>query len=280
MNAMPRTYILFSKMACRFLFYRHERDYLGGKLQGGERSSFVLVGGHRAASMFLQSVFTRLAEADGLPRVNLQAYFLHTDRPRVEELFSVEQCAEYFKPQGFFYGAIRRPVPLENLDRFRVLLVLRDLRDVLTSGYYSIVYAHTVIDDHHLAQKKRALEQTVDEYVLDNLAKWRASYEEMLDWAEASNIKVERYEDMVADFGGWLRRVTKRLELDGDNSLLDQIIGEADFKVAKEDVSAHKRGVVPGAHERKLKPETKEVLDRELADILGRMGYAAGVPES
>jgi hypothetical protein len=226
--------------------------------------------------MFLGRVFSRLADEAGLERVDLESYFVHTDRSRVESLFTDGQCEQLFQKRGYFYGPLRRPVPLKELGDYRVVLVLRDLRDVLTSGYYSIVYAHTVIDEHHLKAKERAVAQGVDDYVLENLPAWKARYLEVLDWADACGLKVERYEEMVGDFDAWIRRVSRSLELDGNEQMLEEIIAEADFQVEQEDKTAHKRSVKAGSHVRKLTPATREVLDRELAEVLARMGYQEG----
>ena len=277
MNTMPGLYVRLSKLVCRHVLFQRERRYLNGELEPrtGE-PSVIFFGGHRAASMFLGKVFSQLAADAELRRVDLESYFLHTDRSKVDQLFTAGECEPLFRKEGYFFGPLRRPVLLEDLDSYRVILVLRDLRDVLTSGYYSIVYAHTVIDELHLEARERAAAQGVDEYVRENLPAWKARYLEVLDWADTSGIRVERYEDMVEDFGGWLRRVPPPLGLDGNQRLIEEIISQADFDVVKEDKTAHKRSVKAGSHARKLQPETREFLDRELAEVLERMGYQKG----
>ena len=277
MNAMPGTYVRLSKLVCRHVLFQRERRYLGGQLKSrSDQPSVIFFGGHRAASMFLGKVFSQLAEDANLHRIDLESYFLHTDRSKVDQLFTAGECEPLFREEGFFYGPLRRPVLLENLNNYRVVLLLRDLRDVLTSGYYSIVYAHTVIDDLHRKARERAAAQGVDEYVRENLPAWKARYLEVLDWADTSGIRVERYEDMVEDFGGWLRRVTPPLGLDGNQRLIEEIISQADFDVVKEDKTAHKRSVKAGSHARKLQPETAAFLNQELAEVLQRMGYEEG----
>ena len=53
----------------------------------------------------------------------------------------------------------------------------------------------------------------------------------------------------------------------------DRILEEADFEVSGENLLAHKRAVKPGNHLKKLKPETVERLNGELAEGLELFAY-------
>ena len=61
---------------------------------------------------------------------------------------------------------------IANFEKYRVVLMIRDPRDVLVSRYYSLGYSHTPPSKHSdkygdfLKERKRIRQITVDEYVV------------------------------------------------------------------------------------------------------------------
>ena len=59
------------------------------------------------------------------------------------------------------------------------------------------------------------------------------------------------YEEMVTAFPEFIRKVVEHAGMDGNRSLVDRIVKEADFEVSSENVLSHKRSVKPGNHRKK-----------------------------
>ena len=74
-------------------------------------------------------------------------------------------------PQGIVYAPLRRAFFPNNHDKYSVLIILRDPRDVLVSAYFSIRKSHVLPMNPHireglLSERRKAQEETIDEYAL------------------------------------------------------------------------------------------------------------------
>ena len=78
---------------------------------------------------------------------------------------------------------------------------------------------------------------------------------------------------MVLDFPSWESQLYTYLDVDPPEPIRTQVADLANFDVPSEDVTQHKRQVVPGDHKRKLKPATIEEMNTILAEHLTQYGY-------
>ena len=180
-----------------------------------------------------------------------------------------------FQPKGYYYGPIGSYRDIPHRHDYRVVLQLRDPRDVLTSLYYSTAFGHALISQKLVEERKEALKLSLDDFVLRTAEKYRGIYEDyinelMLD----GEVLFLRYEDMVADFSTWLNRLSQHCQLDHLTESLMQIEAEADFDVSKEDKYVKRRQVTPGEHARKLSSETVAALNTSFEGILRKLGYS------
>ena len=155
--------------------------------------------------------------------------------------------------------------------------MLREPRDVLTSLYFSHAYSHAIPllnQEELLNLRKKALSMTIDEYVIENMPKYLRIYQEYCqNLFGKPNVMFVTYEKMVTDFDTWLDSIIEFLKLKVSPELVSKIKEEADFTVKEENIYAHKRQVLPGEHQRKLKPETIEILNYNFSEILDVLGY-------
>lgn len=270
--------------------YSKEISLLSGKHKSENlHPSILFFTLHKCASVYVKDLLFELAEDVGMTPINFGGYLWKSAKsPKELE----EQLKKAFKPVGYFYGPFRETSLLpqmqdlggyrliNNLDSYKILLMLRDPRDVLTSKYFSMAYSHHIPElqkEKMLAKREDALKTTIDEFVTSRsqmnefLKKYSEYSKELMD---RPNVLFVKYEDMVNDFETWLNSVIKFLELDVSKEKVNKIVSKADFTVDKEDIHSHKRQVTPGDHQRKLKPETIEVLNSEFGEILDKFGYA------
>ena len=262
-----------------------ERSVLNGKHKSNCRHrSILLFSFYRSGSTFVGELMKKIAREAGLTPVDLDGYFYSLNKGKEwEGKGRVLQKVPY-QPTGYYYGMFRsfnRGIPA--LDKYKVVLVLRDPRDVLVSSYYAI-YSHvTPLMENkkalrtRMTGRKKLLEQTVDEFVTSKLKresnlldKYREYYTELIG---KPNVLFLKYEDMVEDFPAWLDQIIRFLEIDFRPGFIEELKAGADFQVSKEDKFKHKRQVTPGDHKRKLKPETIEFLDNTSLEIRKLFGY-------
>jgi hypothetical protein len=264
-----------------------ERKVLKGKHQStGKNQSILLFSVYRAGSTFIGGLMRKIAGEAGLAAVDLDGYFYELGKGKDWE--GKGRAIPYvpYRSKGYLYGPFRsfnREIP--NIEDYKILLILRDPRDVIVSSYFAI-YSHVtpLLEGKQalltrMQRRKKELEQTIDEFVINRLNgkpgfldRYQVYHKELMG---KPNVLFLKYEDMVESFDTWLDRLIEFLGMDLRREFIDRLNAEADFKVSKEDIHKHKRQVTPGDHKRKLKPETIDILNAKTREIRELFGYEA-----
>ena len=264
-----------------------ERKVLKGKHQSTSKNqSILLFSVYRAGSTFLGGLMKKIASGAGLTVVDLDGYFYQLGIGKEWEGKGRVMLDVPYRSTGYFYGPFRSfNRSIRNIEDYKILLVLRDPRDVIVSSYYAI-YSHVtpLLEGkqalrNRIKRRKKELQQTVDEFVISRsgsnsrfLNRYYEYYKELMG---KPNVLFLKYEDMVENFDAWLHRVIEFLGMDLSREFIDRLKAEANFKVDKEDIHKHKRQVTPGDHKRKLKPETIDLLNSKTKEIRKLFGYEA-----
>jgi hypothetical protein len=265
--------------------YSLERKVLKGRHQSASKDqSILLFSVYRAGSTFLGGLMRKIAGGAGLTVVDLDGYFYQLGIGKEWEGKGRIMLDVPYQSTGYFYGPFRSfNRGIRNIEDYKILLVLRDPRDVIVSSYYAI-YSHVtpLLEGKQalrtrMKRRKKELKQTVDEFVINRLDgnsrflnRYYQYHKELMG---KPNVLFLKYEDMVENFDAWLDRLIAFLGMDLSREFINRLKAGADFKVAKEDVHKHKRQVTPGDHKRKLKPETIDILNAKTKEIRKLFGY-------
>lgn len=247
-----------------------EARYLRGELEPrSDRPSVVYFTLHKCASVYLGKKLHRLARKINLVPLDLDGHFFHSFQPQPFTL-----C-----PRGFFYGPIRSldesygvPRDWPSLSDYKVLVVLRDPRDVLTSLYYSMAYSHAMPRGegkvHVAALRREALSVDINDFVRQQADVFVRRYRAYFDLAQRSHIHLTTYEQLVTSPHAWLDDLLAYLDVRLFTWTRRRLISARDFRVDHENPKAHVRQVAPGDHGRKLSGETIAWLNAKFADVL------------
>jgi hypothetical protein len=171
---------------------------------------------------------------------------------------------------------------IPELEAYKVVLGVRDPRDMLVSNYYSMAFSHPVPDkngskyDRFMEKRNRAKTSSIDQYVLDESINFKnifvRYYNLLLN--QYKHVYVTKYEDMVADFDGWLDGLLRYCDLQVSNDLRKKIINDNEkMKPATEDKIKHLRKGMPGDYQEKLQQETIQQLNATFSNYLELFGY-------
>lgn len=195
-----------------------------------------------------------------------------------------------FNKKGHVYGPIRLSTKGELVKRLLVsptsnsdfikdktaIFFVRDPRDILVSQYYSFGFTHVLnpVEDRREKQlKKREKTQslTLDEYVIENV---NDQVENFLGLFELSNLAkrsvILKYEDMVEKYDDFIKDLLKIVDL-------DQKVIENTYQKSRPkkniDNTSHQRSGRVKHFENELKPETINVLNNKLKEVLIKFDY-------
>ena len=279
----PEKFSRFSKLIqeTKKVKYSHEIALLNGQDESkNNHPSILFYTTFKCASVYVTDILRKSAKSSDMTPINWNGYAWETGQSKEDLKIQTAFDPSVFKTVGYFYGSFREfdEWQIPNLNQFRIILMLRDPRDVLTSLYFSHAYSHAIPllnQEEMLVIREKALSMTIDEYVIENISKYLKIYQEYCQYLLGKpNVLFVTYEMMVSNFDNWLDTIVDFLELKISPKLLKKMKEEANFIVEEENVYAHKRQVLPGEHQRKLKPETIEILNTNLSEILDKFGYS------
>jgi hypothetical protein len=249
---------------------------------------------HKAGSMLLFRVLLDICE-----KHKVRYYSPNhsgADKMPLEEMLNGE---DFMATRNGCFGPLRFFVPSAALPGANIIVHLRDPRDVLTSMFFSYCFMHPGEIEGNTGYRKEVAEAGIDKFVLDmsgeNCNRYNGEYgtgsrfnkhvgnirERYLTYLREAvgkpNVILVSYEEMVLDFGRWLRKFLSAFELDDADETYRFVMsrhGEA-VKPAAENVWSHKRKVTPGDYKEKLRPETISTLNERFSEVLDALGYSS-----
>jgi len=227
-------------------------------------------------------------------------------------------CERIFNGEDFIaarngcFGPVRFFVPSAALNSAKIILHVRDPRDVLTSMFFSYCFMHPGEIAPDTGSRKEVADAGIDKFVLDmtdeNFTGYEGDYgtgrehgkyvgnvrdryfKYLREFIGKPNTVVVSYEEMMLDFSSWLKKVVAVFELNHPDEtyrfLTNRIKPEIDVtrpatcrqrnitRNSNEDVRSHKRRATPGDYKTKLRPETVLKLNARFSEVLDVLGYA------
>jgi hypothetical protein len=195
------------------------------------------------------------------------------------------------------FAPIRFFVDIPRVENYRIILHLRDPRDVLVSMFYSYCYIHPGELQANTGYRREAAARGIDAFVLDKSSEDSAAYpgdygtgghvediignlpKRYLDYIEhflgKSNVVLVKYEEMVTDYRSWLGKFIEPFGFDDSATVIDALAAQSGqfFPSRSTDEMQHVRHVAPGDHKAKLQPATIRRLNAIFAPALEALDY-------
>lgn len=165
---------------------------------------------------------------------------------------------------------------------YRKFVIIRDLRDTLISGYFSIRYSHAVIDERLARWRERLESMTIGDGLLMLMDEWlpmSASIQE--SWIKAGE-KIIRYEALLEKDSEILEELLiGHCEIPVAPVTLRAIVAANRFenltggrKPGEEDLMAHERKGISGDWRNYFTPLVIDKFNDRYAGLLINTGYA------
>lgn len=262
---------------------------------------------HKAGSMVLHQVLRNVCEKNNL------AYYSPNQGPDKQLPFNrIFNGEDFIASRNGCFGPLRFFVPSAALNSAKIILHLRDPRDVLTSMFFSYCFMHPGEIPPNTGYRKKVAEAGIDKFVLDmsdeNFSRYPGDYGTggqygaqigsvrdryityLKEIVGRPNAIMLSYEEMVLNFPSWLGKLLAVFELDStdetyrfvtsqvqvENDVTRKVAGSRAkiIQPAGENVGLHRRKAIPGDHKEKLKPETILELNARFREVLDLLGYS------
>lgn len=262
---------------------------------------------HKAGSMVVHQVLRNICEKNNI------AHYSDNQEPDkqlpYDRIFSGE---DFIASRNGCFGPVRFFIHSTALASGKIVLHLRDPRDVLTSMFFSYCFMHPGEIPPNTGYRKEVAEAGIDKFVLDmsdeNFSCYKGSYGTgvlygaqigsvrdryatyLREVVGRPNVILLSYEEMVLNFPGWLSKllasfelrdveethafVTSRIDVEKDVTRKAAMRARGRTKPFGEDLSSHRRKATPGDYKEKLKPETIATLNTRFSAVLDALGYS------
>jgi hypothetical protein len=250
----------------------------------GRGRAFFILGIRKSGSTLLNRICTALAKANDICYVDVAGTFFAKNID-VGTWVRNSDVTRILRPGNAYGGFRNMPGCLKDTQTFlnaAKVLLIRDPRDALVSEYFSNAHSHKIpgaaggvpgARDKLLAQRKVALQSTVEEYVrsrADLMARTFAEYKDV--WADGRALKL-KYEDNIFDKEKLIRSILGHFRWYASDHLISSVVTQVDIRPNIEDPTAFVRKVVPGDHKEKLSPATITYLNDRLGEVLDCFEY-------
>jgi len=191
-------------------------------------------------------------------------------------------AARLFRPRGYCYGGYRglprHAIP--PLNDSRVLLLVRDPRDMIVSQYYSFRESHTVPadagPDHPMALARAAAsQQTLAQFAVSSAQRYARRFEAYLalGFPWRSNVAVHRYEDVIFRKADWVDDICDWYQWRIPAETRQRVVARFDIVPEAADPTRHIRQVHPGNHRTEMDARTIRQVETILDDAMAAFGY-------
>ena len=263
-----------------------ELDLIKGRHQNqNKHPSIIHFSLNKAATQYTGRILKQCAVENGMVPVSIHGYAFHTNFPYLDHLTAeeMEKYRHIFKPNGYLYSVFGGMIEgISELEKYKIVLMIRDFRDLLVSEYYSIAYSHEAPYkkgnkyEHFVEQRTKARESAIDEYVVtesNRIYNTLQRYKTLLI-DKYPNVYITKYEDMINDFRGWLDNLLYNCELNIRPDFFTALLEKNNrIRPKDEDVQRHIRKGKSGEYKEKLNQETIEYLNAKFSPMLLTFGY-------
>ncbi|MGB3591794.1 MAG: sulfotransferase domain-containing protein [Nonlabens sp.] len=232
-------------------------------------TSIIFFSTHKAGSSIANRLLKRLANKNGLTTIDYDSFIAVNQLDENASFNNPSFLDRAFLPSGYYYGCFRTFREIPNIENFKVIVQLRDPRDLLVSHYYNVRDIRTNRSFRAHKERQVARKGTIDDHVLKALPRFKKvmqDYQEFYDSQEEAYFTT--FEKMIRDPEKWYEDIASFAGMDLEQSLIKHINKTIKSIPEKKNHTNHHRSARPGEHRRKLEVQTIEILNRELAEVI------------
>jgi hypothetical protein len=234
----------------------------------------------KSGSTLINNLTIGLMEEAGVPIIDLPSQ-LFVSGISINSV--IANLDEIFRPRGYCYLGFRSVLPVMRgkLDLLtdRVILMVRDPRDMLVSLYYSLKYSHTFpmkSSPQFAYEKGLEVDKTcgsIDDFCVSSIGLYNSFLDDFLQLISMRTVKIIRYEDIIFNKLSLARSICDTFSLNNSLSRLQTLVSTFEVVPGHDKPGSHIRQVYPGDHRRKLTDHTIGILNDAMMKFLIAFDY-------
>lgn len=249
---------------------------------GGDIPSVMAFSMAKAGSTLLYDMLRNLSRHAGLTYFSIEDKLFADNQSPTHRPTAI---GNIFREKGYCYGGFRQfpafPVPI--LWSSRIVFLVRDPRDMITSLYFSLLSSHAIppagtpggVREQMLAERERLSRLGINEWAPEQVRSYVRMFEgyvaQGFHWRP--NVAIYRYEDVIHRKREWLSDIAAWFSWDVEQDVINAIAESLDINPERERPDEHVRQVSPGNHAVHLTPATIAAINEGLREYMRLFGY-------
>lgn len=268
-------YILNKSKTLYFWHFKNERQLIrGNDLVHSIKTSIIFFTIHKCVSSYVKRIISLLAEDVGMRHIDFESYFNNLKKNKKEIFSDKNYLKTIFKDKGYYYGSFKTYRNIPHLNQYKIVLMLRDPRDILVSQYYSMWSTNNSLSNGDKKNKHGKTSKNIDEHVLESAKSLKTIYETYCDkLLDKDNVLFIKYEDMLFNYDHCIEKLIKHIQLDSNCKLIQYIKNNDNFILSLEKEYMYKIILRPGEYKDKLKEDTIKKLNDIFANVYSKLNY-------
>lgn len=241
-----------------------------------QKASIFFFTTHKCASTFTPKVLACAARKLDLKHIDYARFLWHKSNDNVFDYMN-KHAKKLFQAEGYVFAPLRQWIETRGCENSKVIIMLRDPRDVVVSMYYSMAYTHELPANRNrrkdfISERNDIVSMSIDDFVLKKSPHLLSVYAEyFLNLSKNKNYYFCTYEDMIFNFQLWITGLENYLGIKFDEEI--KKIWQQQVTPPKIESLSHIRKMLPGDHRLKLQPETIVKLDEIFSEFINRFSY-------
>ena len=136
---------LKAKITKKQEFINEQKLLQGENIITSDHPSIIHFSVNKAATQYVKKILARCVAHNQMLHIQMNEYAFCSSLPYLDHLneIGMRNYQHVFQPQGFLYSAFGGFIEgIDNLEAYKILLLIRDPRDVLVSSFFSTAYSH------------------------------------------------------------------------------------------------------------------------------------------
>jgi hypothetical protein len=268
-------YIIDNIKTINYKRFENERKLVNGNdVTNSTKTSIIFFTVHKCVSSYVKRIIKLLAEDSGMIHLDFESYFKNFKKNNTEKFSDKIFMETVFKKQGYYYGSFKAYRNIPNLEEYKIVLMLRDPRDILVSEYLSMFSKNSYffLGGNKIPQRNTFI--SIDDYVLEAADILKTIYETYCSkFIGKDNVLFFRYEDLLFNYNPWIEKLSKHIELNINHKLIQSIKDKDNFAINLEKEYIYKTILNPGEYIENLKKTTIQKLDDMFAKVDSKLDY-------
>jgi hypothetical protein len=246
--------------------------------------NFYVIGLHKAGSVLLNNCVRSICRFGRAPVISIEEA-LFTNGTMITDI----EPSEFQKldHNGYVYAGFRAPSILEHMRSYRSspkLILVRDIRDVAVSYYFSLLYSHPkpgegtalcYFNNLRSSMSSDSVSSAILSGKMDMIFNFAATFCSHINLLE--NFKIYRYEDVIFEKQRWVSELASFLQIDASSENVLDIVNKFDYVPEKEDIYQHVRQVRPGNYKAHLTRRAIDYIQDRYLVFFEKFGYSLDI---